>query len=66
MTDSVSRAGSRGAIWRRWEPHIHAPGTVLADNFPKENGWERYLDALEAVSPPLKAIGVTDYCITRS
>ena len=66
MTDRVSRAGSRGAIWRRWEPHIHAPGTVLADNFPKENGWERYLDALEAVSPPLKAIGVTDYCITRS
>ena len=66
MTDSVSRAGSRGSIWRRWEPHIHAPGTVLADNFPKENGWERYLDALEAVSPPLQAIGVTDYCITRS
>ena len=66
MTDSVSKAGSRGSIWRRWEPHIHAPGTVLADNYPKENGWELYLDALEAVSPPLEAIGVTDYCITRS
>ena len=66
MTDSVSGTGRRGSIWRRWEPHIHAPGTVLADNFPKENGWELYLDALEAVSPPLQAIGVTDYCITRS
>ena len=66
MTDRELMAGSRGSIWRRWEPHIHAPGTVLADNFPKENGWERYLDALEAVSPPLQAIGVTDYCITRS
>ena len=25
-----------------------------------------YLDALEAVSPRLQALGVTDYCITRS
>ena len=66
MTVSESKAGSRGAVWRRWEPHIHAPGTVLADNYPKENGWELYFDALEAVSPPLQVIGVTDYCITRS
>ena len=66
MTDSVLKPGSRGSIWQRWEPHIHAPGTVLADQYPKENGWELYLDALEAVSPPLRAIGVTDYCITRS
>ncbi len=66
MTDNVLTGGSRGSIWRRWEPHIHAPGTVLADNFPKENGWELYLDAVEAASPALQAIGVTDYCITRS
>lgn len=66
MTDNVLTAGSRGSIWRRWEPHIHAPGTVLADNFPMENGWELYLDAVEAASPALQAIGVTDYCITRS
>ena len=39
---------------------------MLEDRFPKENGWELYLDALEAVSPRIRAIGVTDYCITRS
>ncbi len=66
MSESVLKAGGRGSVWRRWEPHIHAPGTVLADNFPKENGWELYLDAVEAASPALQAIGVTDYCITRS
>ena len=38
----------------------------MEDRFPKENGWALYLDALEAVSPRLQAIGVTDYCITRS
>ena len=65
-TDSVLKTGNRGSVWRRWEPHVHTPGTVLEDRFPKDNGWELYLDALEAVSPRLHAIGVTDYCITRS
>ena len=66
MTNSVLKGGSRGSVWRRWEPHIHAPGTVLADEYPKENGWDLYLNALEAASPPIRAVGVTDYCITRS
>ena len=64
--DRVLETESRGAEWHRWEPHIHAPGTVLEDKYPKENGWKSYLDILENVSPPLRAIGVTDYCITRS
>ena len=66
MTESALKAGNRGSVWRRWEPHIHTPGTVLEDRFPKDKGWELYLDALEAVTPRLQAIGVTDYCITRS
>ncbi len=66
MTNTDSKAGNRGSVWRRWEPHIHAPGTVLEDRFPKKNGWELYFDALESLSPPLEVIGVTDYCITRS
>jgi hypothetical protein len=56
---------ARGSEWHRWEPHIHAPGTVLADQYPKDS-LPQYLDALEAASPTLRAIGVTDYCITRS
>jgi hypothetical protein len=55
----------RGSEWHRWEPHIHAPGTVLEDQFPL-SGWDAYLDALETASPTLRAIGVTDYCVTRS
>ena len=57
---------NRGSEWHRWDPHIHAPGTVLSDQYPKADGWEQYLNALETASPPLKAIGVTDYCVTRS
>ena len=57
--------GSRGSEWHRWEPHVHAPGTVLEDRYPA-SGLDAYLLALEAASPPLAAIGITDYCITRS
>jgi energy-coupling factor transporter ATP-binding protein EcfA2 len=39
---------------------------VLEDRYPEADGWELYLEALETASPPLRAIGVTDYCITRS
>ena len=66
MKDNLLKAGNRGSVWRRWEPHIHTPGTVLEDRFPRDNDWELYLDALEAVTPRIYAIGVTDYCITRS
>ncbi|MER8887500.1 hypothetical protein [Mesorhizobium sp. M0816] len=56
---------SRGSEWHRWEPHTHAPGTVLEDRFPA-GGWEQYLTVLESAVPKLRAIGVTDYCVTRS
>jgi AAA domain, putative AbiEii toxin, Type IV TA system len=61
----MSASINRGSEWHRWEPHIHAPGTVLADRYQKDS-WSSYLDTLEAVSPALRVIGVTDYCITRS
>jgi hypothetical protein len=49
----------RGSIWHRWDPHIHAPGTLLSDQF---NGdWEGYLAAIEKSYPPIQALGVTDY-----
>lgn len=57
---------SRGSEWRRWEPHIHAPGTVMNDQFKGPNAWEEYLTALENASPKIKALGVTDYYLTHT
>lgn len=54
---------SRGSQWKRWEPHIHAPGTVLNNQF-KADAWEEYLTALEALTPKLEALAVTDYYVT--
>ena len=38
---------SKGSEWRRWEPHIHAPGTVMNNQFSGPNAWGDYLTELE-------------------
>jgi hypothetical protein len=53
---------SRGSEWRRWDPHLHAPGTLLSDQFAGD--WEKYLLRVESSSPTVQVLGVTDYfCI---
>ncbi|MCW9028663.1 MAG: hypothetical protein OQJ80_07010, partial [Kangiella sp.] len=52
---------NRGSLWRRWEPHIHTPGTVLNDQFKGSDAWNEYLTAIEASKPKIEAIAVTDY-----
>jgi putative AbiEii toxin of type IV toxin-antitoxin system len=53
-----------GSRWNRWEPHIHAPGTVLNDQFKGVDKWDRYLEALENATPSIRALGLTDYYST--
>jgi energy-coupling factor transporter ATP-binding protein EcfA2 len=40
---------------------VHAPGTVLNNQFGGTDPWESYISALESSSPVIEAIGVTDY-----
>ncbi len=53
-----------GSLWRRWDPHIHAPGTILNNQFKGADPWESYLTKLEISSPKIEAIGITDYYVT--
>lgn len=55
---------NRGSQWHRWEPHIHAPGTILNNQFNGTDTWDRYLSVIEAATPVIKAIAVTDYYLT--
>lgn len=55
---------SRGSEWRRWEPHIHAPGTVMNNQFTGPTAWDDYLTALERATPVIESIAVTDYYVT--
>lgn len=55
-------ASLSGSEWHRWDPHIHAPGTLLADQFSVD--WNGYLQRIEAATPAVEALGITDYfCI---
>lgn len=55
---------SRGSEWHRWEPHIHAPGTILNNQFGAADPWGAYLTTLEGLAPKIEAIAVTDYYVT--
>jgi energy-coupling factor transporter ATP-binding protein EcfA2 len=66
MNWSADHCLSSGSRWHRWEPHIHAPGTILNDQFGGPEEWEKYLVAVETAFPPIQAIGVTDYYSTES
>lgn len=48
-----------GSHWRRWDPHLHAPGTNFNDRFA--NDWDGYLRAIETATPTVEALGITDY-----
>jgi ABC-type lipoprotein export system ATPase subunit len=55
---------ARGSNWCRWEPHIHAPGTALNDQFGGADGWDEWLTRVEFASPKIEALAVTDYYLT--
>lgn len=56
----TSTADPRGSVWRRWDPHIHAPGTALNNQFSPDD-WDAYLTLIEQSEPRIEALGVTDY-----
>lgn len=54
---------SIGSCWLRWDPHLHAPGTLLNNQFG--NDWEGYLELIERADPAPYALGITDYFTLR-
>ncbi len=61
MTSSLSG----GSVWRRWEPHIHMPGTLLNNQYGATT-ISQALDALAACQPTIEVVGITDYFTTQS
>jgi len=64
MSDQQGKELNSGSRWQRWEPHVHAPGTVLNDQFKGANRWEQYISTLESATPTIRAIGICDYYST--
>jgi hypothetical protein len=50
----------RGSEWRKWDLHLHAPGTKLGDDFQAgQTGWDEYCRRLH--ESDVQAFGITDY-----
>ncbi len=61
---SKQNSNPKGSLWHRWDPHIHAPGTLLSDQFGGD--WEAFLRRIEGSTPKVNALGVTDYFCIRT
>jgi ABC-type lipoprotein export system ATPase subunit len=62
--DSLSKEGSnqmRGSEWRKWDLHLHSPGTKKNDGYRVASGdvWDEYCRILEVSD--ICAFGITDY-----
>jgi hypothetical protein len=62
MDEVVEVVSTRGSMWHRWDPHIHAPGTALNDQYKGADPWNDFLTKVENSDPPIRVLGITDYC----
>jgi hypothetical protein len=49
----------RGSEWRKWDLHVHPPGTKLNDCYGKPSDLDRFCHALERSD--VQVFGITDY-----
>lgn len=60
----MSKSGmdtSRGSLWHRWDPHIHAPGTAMNDQYGGDDPWSGFFSRVDQHQPAIRALGITDY-----
>lgn len=50
----------RGSEWRKWDLHLHTPGTAKYDQYgDTEEVWSQYIECLE--KSDISVFGITDY-----
>lgn len=65
--EQTIKKNREGSVWHRWDPHIHAPGTIKNDGFGGDNDvFDNYIALINSADPPIRALGVTDYYILDS
>ncbi len=58
----MTRLYHSGSEWRKWDLHVHIPGTALSDGFEKKDGkldWDRAAEIIE--NSDVQVLGITDY-----
>jgi len=52
----------RGSEWRKWDLHVHPPGTKLSDDYERKDGeldWDRFCRTI--YDSNVEVVGITDY-----
>lgn len=58
----MTKLYSAGSEWRKWDLHVHVPGTSLSDGYDKNGGqldWDRAAEIIELSD--VAVVGITDY-----
>lgn len=53
---------ARGSEWRKWDLHVHAPGTKLADGYQQKDGepdWEQFCQIIH--ESDVAVVAIADY-----
>src|SRR5260221_10850902 len=58
---AVGNESKAGSLWHRWDPHIHAPGTLLNNQYRGADPWTEFFKKVEQARPEIRALGITDY-----
>lgn len=56
---------NRGSEWRIWDLHVHTPLSI-ENNYGcanDEEGWNKYITALEQLPSDIKVLGINDYLL---
>jgi hypothetical protein len=65
MSASTTGCDPQGSHWRRWDPHVHIPGTLFNDQFGNLSITEA-LEVLASRKPEIEVVCITDYYTTAS
>lgn len=60
-TSIQKNSSTKGSTWRRWDLHVHTPGTQLSNNYKSDDeaSWKKFIRKLE--ESPVQVFGITDY-----
>lgn len=59
----MGKSFERGSEWRIWDLHVHTPMSI-ENNYGcsnDEEGWNKYISALEQLPSDIKVLGINDY-----
>ena len=56
----------KGSEWRKWDLHVHTPGTLKEDSFSGltlDDKWKNFCTSINNNKEDISVIGVTDYLL---